>query len=163
MNEDSAVVRFPQPEAMDDPLTAVLRAGARRWKQRLWRRIDLDLPLLGACIEHRRWVERIGELLARPPGEIGDAPPLDPDECRFGRWYDGPGRSRYGHHPAWRAADALHRAVHGLGAGLLALHLAGEAEPAQAGLAELYVRRDELLERLGDLVGEYGCEHLDSP
>ena len=30
MNEDSTVVRFPQPEAMDDPLTAVLRAGARR-------------------------------------------------------------------------------------------------------------------------------------
>ena len=30
MNEDSTVVRFPQPEAIDDPLTAVLRAGARR-------------------------------------------------------------------------------------------------------------------------------------
>ena len=30
MNEDSTVVRFPQPEAVDDPLTAVLRAGARR-------------------------------------------------------------------------------------------------------------------------------------
>ena len=30
MNEDSTFVRFPQPEAIDDPLTAVLRAGARR-------------------------------------------------------------------------------------------------------------------------------------
>ena len=30
MNEASTVVRFPQPEAIDDPLTAVLRAGARR-------------------------------------------------------------------------------------------------------------------------------------
>src|SRR5688500_18536932 len=30
MNEDSTVVRFPQPEAADDPLTAVLRSGARR-------------------------------------------------------------------------------------------------------------------------------------
>jgi putative transposase len=30
MNEDSTVVRFPQPEVVDDPLTAVLRAGARR-------------------------------------------------------------------------------------------------------------------------------------
>ena len=30
MNEDSIVVRFPQPEEIDDPLTAVLRAGARR-------------------------------------------------------------------------------------------------------------------------------------
>ena len=30
MNEDSTVVRFPQPDAIDDPLTAVLRSGARR-------------------------------------------------------------------------------------------------------------------------------------
>ena len=29
MNEDSTVVRFPQPDAIDDPLTAVLRSGAR--------------------------------------------------------------------------------------------------------------------------------------
>jgi len=30
MNDDSTVVRFPQPEVVDDPLTAVLRSGARR-------------------------------------------------------------------------------------------------------------------------------------
>ena len=30
MNECSTVVPFPQPETIDDPLTAVLRAGARR-------------------------------------------------------------------------------------------------------------------------------------
>ena len=30
MNENSTVVRFPQPEVVDDPLTEVLRAGARR-------------------------------------------------------------------------------------------------------------------------------------
>ena len=30
MNEDSTVVRLRQPEAIDDPLTAVLRSGARR-------------------------------------------------------------------------------------------------------------------------------------
>jgi hypothetical protein len=30
VNEDSTVVCFPQPEAIDDPLTAVLRSGARR-------------------------------------------------------------------------------------------------------------------------------------
>ena len=30
MNESSTVVRFPQPEVVDDPLTEVLRAGARR-------------------------------------------------------------------------------------------------------------------------------------
>ena len=30
MNEDSTVVRLRQPEEIDDPLTVVLRSGARR-------------------------------------------------------------------------------------------------------------------------------------
>jgi hypothetical protein len=30
VNQDSILVRFPQPELVDDLLTAVLRAGARR-------------------------------------------------------------------------------------------------------------------------------------
>jgi putative transposase len=30
VNENSTVIRFPQPEVVDDPLTAVLRSGARR-------------------------------------------------------------------------------------------------------------------------------------
>jgi putative transposase len=30
VNEDSTVVRFPRPDTIDDPLTAVLRSGARR-------------------------------------------------------------------------------------------------------------------------------------
>ena len=30
MNEDSSIVRFRQPDAIDDPLTALLRSGARQ-------------------------------------------------------------------------------------------------------------------------------------
>ena len=30
MKEDSSIIRFPQPDAIDDPLTALLRSGARR-------------------------------------------------------------------------------------------------------------------------------------
>ncbi len=30
MNEDNSIVRFRQPDAIDDPLTALLRSGARQ-------------------------------------------------------------------------------------------------------------------------------------
>jgi hypothetical protein len=30
MNEDTSIVRFRQPDAIDDPLTALLRSGARQ-------------------------------------------------------------------------------------------------------------------------------------
>jgi hypothetical protein len=30
MNEDSSIVRFRQPDTIDDPLTALLRSGARQ-------------------------------------------------------------------------------------------------------------------------------------
>ena len=30
MKEDSSIIRFPQPDEIDDPLTALLRSGARR-------------------------------------------------------------------------------------------------------------------------------------
>ena len=33
MNEDSTVVRLRQPEEINDPLTAVLRSGARRLRR----------------------------------------------------------------------------------------------------------------------------------
>ena len=30
MNEDNSIIRLHQPDAIDDPLTALLRSGARR-------------------------------------------------------------------------------------------------------------------------------------
>ena len=51
MNEDSTVVRFPQPEVVDDPLTAVLRSGARRL---LAQAIEAEAEAFLAAMAERR-------------------------------------------------------------------------------------------------------------
>jgi putative transposase len=54
VNEDSTVVRSPQPDAIDDPLTAVLRSGARR---RLARAIGAEAEAFLAEMAERRLVD----------------------------------------------------------------------------------------------------------
>jgi len=51
MNEDSIVVRFPQPDTIDDPLTAVLRSGARRL---LAQAIEAEAEAFLAAMAERR-------------------------------------------------------------------------------------------------------------
>jgi transposase-like protein len=51
VNEDSSVVRFPQPEVVDDPLTAVLRSGARRL---LAQAIEAEAEAFLAAMAERR-------------------------------------------------------------------------------------------------------------
>ena len=54
MNEASAVVRLRQPEEIDDPLTAVLRAGARRL---LAQAIEAEAESFLAAMADRRLVD----------------------------------------------------------------------------------------------------------
>ena len=54
MNEDSTVVRFPRPDTIDDPLTAVLRSGARRL---LARAIEAEAEAFLAEMADRRLVD----------------------------------------------------------------------------------------------------------
>jgi len=51
MNEDSIVVRFSQPDTIDDPLTAVLRSGARRL---LAQAIEAEAEAFLAAMAERR-------------------------------------------------------------------------------------------------------------
>ena len=51
MNENSSVVRFPQPEVVDDPPTAVLRSGARRL---LAQAIEAEAEAFLAAMAERR-------------------------------------------------------------------------------------------------------------
>ena len=51
MNEDSTVVRLPQPKVIDDPLTAVLRSGAR---QLLAQAIEAEVEAFLAAMAEER-------------------------------------------------------------------------------------------------------------
>jgi hypothetical protein len=48
MNEDTSIVRFRQPDAIDDPLTALLRSGARQLLEQAIE-AELDDERLAAC------------------------------------------------------------------------------------------------------------------
>ena len=107
-----------------------------------------DLPLTYAEVDHRNWVKCIETALA-------DAavvpPPADGRDCRFGSWYHGSGRERYGRLPEFAAIGPLHDAVHALGSELIALRLAGHTEQARSRLGELRALRDELIGHLHEL------------
>jgi len=103
-----------------------------------------ELPLIYAEVDHRHWVHSLGNFLADT-----EAPPaLDVHECRFGVWYHGDGRRRYGDLAEFRGVDAIHQRVHAAAKNLVALKAAGKLEEAGCRLAELHGLRDELVGRL---------------
>ncbi len=106
-----------------------------------------DLPLLFAGVEHRAWIAAIENRLRGEP----ETPPLDPHQCRLGRWLDVEGRARYGDHPAYLDLEPLHQRVHALAAELLDLQARGRRHEALARLRELHGLRDALLQRLQTL------------
>jgi len=110
-----------------------------------------DFPLLAFELDHNRWIERIAALLNDGHGAGPVHPPLDHRECRFGRWYAGAGKTRYGELDSFRKLAPLHDQVHQTGRDLLNLYQAGHVEQARGQLPELYDQRDRLLEQLRKL------------
>ncbi len=107
-----------------------------------------DLPALFAGVEHRAWVRALNEYFQ---GVRDEPPPLDTQQCRFGRWLHGPGRERHGASPAFARIAAAHQRVHDLArqwlqeaeglsplaAPELARRLEEQGEALQAGLRAL--------------------------
>jgi diguanylate cyclase (GGDEF)-like protein/PAS domain S-box-containing protein len=106
-----------------------------------------DAPLLLMAIEHKRWVNRLLAMIdSRDASEMTRSGlELHARECRFGRWYYGPGRSRYGHTPAFHSLENAHSAIHRLGSELIELCLGGHQDVAQHRREELLGQRDSLL------------------
>jgi len=108
-----------------------------------------DLPLLFARVEHRAWIAAM-ELHLK--GESEFPPPLDCHQCRFGKWLDSEGMTRYGAQPAFQAIQPVHQQVHALATDLCELAVQGRNSEALARMAELHDLRDALLELLKALV-----------
>ena len=103
------------------------------------------LPLVHAEVDHRYWVKWMENFLL---GVAELPPPFDPTQCRFGVWYHGEGRARYGQLLEFQTIESLHAELHELGQELVAHKAAGRTEEALAGLADLNLRHDQLIERL---------------
>ena len=123
----------------------------RAWSEENFRRWHReDFALLLAEYNHRDWIDNLANRIEGDTGKL-DPIMLDPESCRFGHWYHGSGRVRYGTLPAYAAIQPPHVRVHELGTELLALLRAGDIQAARTRLPELFVARDELLKRLHDL------------
>lgn len=86
-----------------------------RWLENAARRLSRDdFQLVLAEVNHRQWLASLRNWMSHDPDHRAEAPQLDGHECNFGHWYYGEGRNRYGHLPAYRAAESLHDRVHRL-------------------------------------------------
>lgn len=109
-----------------------------------------DLALLVASKSHRGWVGRLIAYLDDP--RQCPAPEIDPTRCRFGRWLRAGGTLRYGAHTQFQQIGPIHERMHALGAEILELGRGGNVHGARARLPELLATRDELDDRLDELV-----------
>jgi len=114
-----------------------------------------DRPVLYAGVEHRAWIVSIEDFVN---GKRQHAPVLGNDQCRFGKWLrdgalvDGEVVARRGGSGGFRSIDTLHQNLHASAAEILTHKTEGRQREALAGFTELHTLRDELIEKLNNLV-----------
>ncbi|MET0069670.1 MAG: EAL domain-containing protein [Candidatus Thiodiazotropha sp.] len=118
-----------------------------------WRRqqrIDReDVPTLIAAVEHRAWVKEIERYLQN---ERDSATQLGENECRFSRWINDVGESRYGHHPSFKEIRTLHQEVHAIAGRLVELNTSGVTDLVHQQIGRLHKSNDKLIARINALV-----------
>jgi PAS domain S-box-containing protein len=119
------------------------------WAGTPWEMVDF--PLLVAQYDHLKWVRRVATHVEGGTLQLSESELNDHRQCRFGHWYYGHGRMRYGNLPEFRALEDTHRAVHRLAPEAIDLRRRGQLEQAHARLADLLGMKDRILEQLGRL------------
>ena len=114
-----------------------------------------DAPLQLMAIEHRRWVHHLVTMIETGNAQEMTRSGLDlhTRECRFGRWYYGPGQHRFGHLAVFQDLEDTHARVHHLANELIELCLGGHQATARARKPELMAGQAQLLAGLDRLHG----------
>lgn len=110
-----------------------------------------DFPLLVAQHDHLQWVKRVVMAVEGGNLRLTAAQLTDHHACRFGHWYDGYGKARYGHLSEYVALDSVHQKVHEIGPEILRLRDTGQLTQARAACSELLVLKDCILKLLDSL------------
>lgn len=110
-----------------------------------------DFPLLVAQYDHVKWVQRVLHHLDGAELLMEGSELCDHQQCRFGHWYYGHGRQRYGHLQAFIDLEPIHEAVHRLGPEIVRLRHVGDMDAARAKVRELMDLKDVILEKLAEL------------
>jgi diguanylate cyclase (GGDEF)-like protein len=112
-----------------------------------------DVPLLLMSMEHRRWVNQLIDMIENESEQTPSLPDLQLEsrECRFGRWYYGPGKHRFGQQSAFVSMEEIHERIHNLGKESISLCMTGRRQEAISLKPALIQQRDELLACLESL------------
>jgi hypothetical protein len=120
-----------------------------RWANTRW---DLaDFPLLMAQSDHVQWVKRVmmaieGASLMLSEGELKSH-----HHCRFGHWYYGHGKERYGHLTGYYDLEPIHAKVHEVGVELIRLRNIGDVQAVADLCPRLMDLKEQVLAKLADL------------
>jgi hypothetical protein len=121
----------------------------QRWADTRW---DLaDFPLLVAQHDHVQWVKRVVQAAGGGALQLADGELRDHHHCRFGHWYYGHGRERYGYLLGYHDLEAIHAQVHEVGTEIIRLRDAGDIPAAEALCPQLLELKDRVLEKLAEL------------
>ena len=107
-------------------------------------------------IDHLIWVSKVMDAL-HGKSQISAGELADHHQCRLGRWFDGPGREKYGHMKEYAELGEIHPKVHETGKEIVSAVNAGNKEKARAMAENLIAYRDKvigLLDRLSDTVSK---------
>lgn len=119
------------------------------WADTHWEMVDF--PLLVAQYDHIKWVKQIVLYVEGATLQLGEHELVDHHQCRFGHWYYGHGRLRYGQLAEFANLEPIHAEVHRLGPEIVGLRAAGEIDKARARIRELLELKDRILEGLSAL------------
>jgi methyl-accepting chemotaxis protein len=141
--------------AVEDSSKALMSVG-KEMASLLGTLADRDIPnkiIMLAKADHVIWKKRLVDMM------VG-AGKLNPDElaseknCRLGKWYYGPGSMAFRDHPAFRALEEPHRAVHQNGIEAVRLFNAGEHGQAMGKLGLVEAASKDVLANLERLIKE---------
>ncbi len=110
-----------------------------------------DMGTAYAEVDLRHWSRALEHHLH---GQLGSAPVSSPLNCRFGNWYRGEGRARYGRRAAFSRMEPLHEELHRIGEALLTHRADGRADLVEQGLAKLLQVQEQLIACLHQLPQE---------
>jgi diguanylate cyclase (GGDEF)-like protein/PAS domain S-box-containing protein len=120
-----------------------------RWADTRW---DLaDFPLLVAQQDHLKWVKQVTKAASGTAMALTEDELADHRQCRFGFWFYGKGRERYGHLPVFNELEPIHAHVHEIGSEVIRLRDAGDVRAAQALCPKLLELKDQVLDKLAEL------------
>lgn len=121
---------------------------------RLWADIAWELsdfPLLVAQYDHLSWVKKVVGSVFDAPLSLPENELIDHHQCRFGHWYYGLGKTRYGHLQEFAGLEKIHTEVHLVGKRMVELYQGGDKDAAKVMSEQLLKLKDRVLISLGNL------------